>query len=85
MSDNLSYILAGNDYNVSKYVPYGPVRDAVPYLIRRARENTAVVGQMSRELEMIGQEIKRRKFAKQQPALARNQENENVLPEMRKR
>ena len=85
MSDNLSYVLAKEGYNVTKYVPYGPVKDALPYLIRRAKENTAVVGQMSRELEMIDQEIKRRKFAKQQPALARNQENENVLPEMRKR
>ena len=61
MSDNLSYILAKNDYNVSKYVPYGPVKDAVPYLTRRARENTSVQGMMSRELEMIDKEIKRRK------------------------
>ncbi|MEZ5306911.1 MAG: proline dehydrogenase family protein [Pyrinomonadaceae bacterium] len=60
MSDNLSYILAANGYNVSKYVPYGPVADAVPYLIRRARENTSVMGQMSRELEMIKQELERR-------------------------
>ncbi len=85
MSDNLSYVLAKEGYNVSKYVPYGPVKDALPYLIRRAKENTAVVGQVSRELELIDQEIKRRKFAKQQPALARTTENENVLPEMRKR
>ncbi|MDQ4121226.1 MAG: proline dehydrogenase family protein [Acidobacteriota bacterium] len=84
MSDNLSYVLAKEGYNVSKYVPYGPVKDALPYLIRRARENTAVAGQMSRELEMIDQEIKRRKIARQQPALARKSENENVLPEMRK-
>lgn len=61
MSDNLSYILAGNGFNVTKYVPYGPVRDALPYLIRRAQENTAMMGQMSRELEMIEKEIKRRK------------------------
>lgn len=61
MSDNLSYILAKEGYNVTKYVPYGPVKDALPYLIRRARENTAVAGQMSRELEMVDQEIKRRK------------------------
>lgn len=60
MSDNLSYILAANDYNVSKYVPYGPVKDAVPYLIRRAEENTSVTGQMSRELELISREMKRR-------------------------
>lgn len=60
MSDNLSYVLAKNDYNVSKYVPYGPVEDAVPYLIRRAKENTSVMGQMSRELELIDKELKRR-------------------------
>ncbi len=60
MSDNLSYILAKNDYNVSKYVPYGPVEDAVPYLIRRAKENSSVTGQVSRELEMIDKELKRR-------------------------
>ena len=61
MSDNLSYILADNKYNVSKYVPYGPVEDAVPYLIRRAKENTSVMGQMSRELDLINKELKRRK------------------------
>jgi proline dehydrogenase len=60
MSDNLSYILADNGYNVSKYVPYGPVKDAVPYLIRRARENSSVTGQMSRELDLISREIERR-------------------------
>ncbi|MEP6903353.1 MAG: proline dehydrogenase family protein [Actinomycetota bacterium] len=61
MSDNLSYVLAKNNYNVSKYVPYGPVREAVPYLTRRAKENTSVMGQMSRELELIDRELKRRK------------------------
>ena len=61
MSDNLSYVLAKNDYNVSKYVPYGPVKDAVPYLIRRAEENTFVQGMMSRELLLIDRELKRRK------------------------
>lgn len=60
MSDNLSYVLAKNDYNVSKYVPYGPVKDAIPYLIRRAQENTSVVGQVSRELDLISKEIERR-------------------------
>ena len=60
MSDNLSYVLAKNDYNVSKYVPYGPVKDAIPYLTRRANENTSVMGQVSRELDMIGKELKRR-------------------------
>ncbi|CAN5779636.1 proline dehydrogenase family protein [soil metagenome] len=62
MSDNLSYVLAKNNYHVSKYVPYGPVKDAVPYLIRRAQENSSVMGQVSRELELIKKEIKRRKI-----------------------
>jgi proline dehydrogenase len=61
MSDNLSYVLAKNGYCVSKYVPYGPVKDTIPYLIRRAQENTSVVGQMSRELDLISRELKRRK------------------------
>jgi len=61
MSDNLSYVLAKHDYNVSKYVPYGAVKDVVPYLIRRAQENTSVVGQVSRELDLISKELKRRK------------------------
>lgn len=63
MSDNLSYVLARNNYNVSKYVPYGPVADAIPYLIRRAQENTSVTGQVSRELELISTELKRRKLS----------------------
>ena len=62
MSDNLSYVLAKNDYNVSKYVPYGPVKDAIPYLTRRARENTSVMGQVSRELDLIATELKRRRL-----------------------
>jgi proline dehydrogenase len=61
MGDNLSYILAKNNFNVSKYVPYGPVQDTIPYLIRRAQENKAVVGQVSRELDLINRELKRRK------------------------
>lgn len=60
MSDNLSYVLAKNGYNVSKYVPYGPVKDAIPYLSRRAQENTAVLGQVGRELALIETEIRRR-------------------------
>ncbi len=60
MGDNLSYILAKNNFNVSKYVPYGPVQDTIPYLIRRAQENKAVVGQVSRELDLINRELKRR-------------------------
>ncbi len=63
MGDNLSYVLAKNDYRVSKYVPYGPVADAVPYLIRRAEENTSAAGQVSRELELIDKELKRRKLS----------------------
>lgn len=63
MSDNLSYVLAKHGYNVSKYVPYGPVKDAVPYLIRRAEENTSVMGQMGRELSLIRTELKRRGLA----------------------
>ncbi len=63
MGDNLSYVLAKNDYHVSKYVPYGPVADAVPYLIRRAEENSAAAGQVSRELELINKELKRRRSA----------------------
>ena len=62
MGDSISYVLAKNGYNVSKYVPYGPVADAVPYLIRRADENSSAAGQVSRELEMLGREIKRRKL-----------------------
>lgn len=62
MGDNLSYVLADKGYNVSKYVPYGPIADAMPYLIRRANENSSAAGQVSRELEMLGKEIKRRKL-----------------------
>ena len=62
MGDNISYILGKEGYNVSKYVPYGPVADAVPYLIRRAQENSSAAGHMSRELDMIARELKRRKL-----------------------
>lgn len=62
MSDNLSYVLAKNNYHVSKYVPYGPVKDAVPYLIRRAKENSSVTGQVSRELDLIKRELERRRI-----------------------
>ncbi|MFV7236736.1 proline dehydrogenase family protein [Flavobacterium sp. ZB4R12] len=61
MSDNISYNLAANGYNVAKYLPFGPVKDVMPYLIRRAEENTSVAGQTSRELSMIKAERKRRK------------------------
>jgi proline dehydrogenase len=60
MSDNLSFNLANADYNVAKYVPYGPVEAVLPYLFRRAQENTAIAGQMSRELALIVKEINRR-------------------------
>ncbi len=62
MSDNISYNLAANDFNVSKYLPFGPVRDVMPYLIRRAEENTSVAGQTSRELTLLKNERKRRKI-----------------------
>lgn len=61
MSDNISYNLAAAGYNVSKYLPFGPVRDVMPYLIRRAQENTSVEGQSSRELSLIEAERNRRK------------------------
>ncbi|MBN9285941.1 MULTISPECIES: proline dehydrogenase family protein [unclassified Flavobacterium] len=62
MSDNISYNLAANEYNVSKYLPFGPVRDVMPYLIRRAEENTSVAGQTSRELTLLKTERQRRKI-----------------------
>lgn len=61
MSDNLSFNLAASGYNVAKYVPYGPVRSVLPYLSRRAQENSSVKGQVGRELALIKQELKRRK------------------------
>jgi proline dehydrogenase len=61
MSDHISYNLAQKGYNVAKYVPYGPVRDVLPYLIRRAEENTSVKGQTGRELSLIIKEKQRRK------------------------
>jgi len=62
MSDNISFNLAENGYNVAKYLPFGPVRDVMPYLIRRAEENTSVAGQTSRELMLIKKEKERRKL-----------------------
>ncbi len=61
MSDNISFNLADSKYNVAKYLPYGPVKDVMPYLMRRAQENTSVAGQTSRELGLINTELKRRK------------------------
>lgn len=60
MSDNISYNLADHEYNVAKYLPFGPVKDVMPYLIRRAEENTSVAGQTNRELALIKAERKRR-------------------------
>ena len=61
MSGNISYNLAAHGYNVAKYLPFGPVRDVMPYLIRRAEENTSVAGQTSRELNLLKTERNRRK------------------------
>nr|WP_316928869.1 proline dehydrogenase family protein [Nafulsella turpanensis] len=60
MSDNMSYALAAHGYNVAKYVPYGPVKHVMPYLIRRAQENTAMAGQSSREFNLVRREMNRR-------------------------
>jgi proline dehydrogenase len=62
MSDNLSFNLANAGYNVAKYVPYGPVKAVMPYLFRRAQENTSIAGQTSRELGLITKERKRREL-----------------------
>ncbi len=64
MSDNLSFNLANANYNVVKYVPYGPIKAVLPYLFRRAEENTSIAGQMGRELSLLVKEIKRRKKIK---------------------
>jgi proline dehydrogenase len=61
MSDNISFNLADAGYNVAKYLPYGPVKDVIPYLMRRAQENTSVAGQTGRELSLINKELSRRK------------------------
>lgn len=61
MSDNISYNLAAYGYNIAKYLPFGPVRDVMPYLIRRAQENTSVAGQTGRELSLLISERARRK------------------------
>jgi proline dehydrogenase len=62
MSDNVSYNLANQGYNVAKYLPFGPVKDVMPYLIRRAKENTSIIGQSTRELDLLKAERKRRKL-----------------------
>jgi proline dehydrogenase len=60
MSDNITFNLAHAGYHVSKYLPYGPVKDVMPYLIRRAQENTSIAGQMGRELGLLRKEMNRR-------------------------
>ena len=62
MSDHISYNLAAEGYNVAKYLPFGPVKDVMPYLIRRAEENTSVAGQTTRELDLLKTERRRRKL-----------------------
>jgi proline dehydrogenase len=62
MSDHISYNLSSNQFLVAKYVPYGPIKEVMPYLLRRADENTSVAGQTSRELNLITKEMKRRKL-----------------------
>jgi proline dehydrogenase len=64
MSDNISYNLASADYNVAKYVPYGPVEAVMPYLFRRADENKSIAGQSSREFNLVANELCRRKSCK---------------------
>ena len=61
MSDNISFKLGNLGYNIAKYLPYGPIKEVMPYLIRRAQENTSVAGQTGRELSLIEKEIERRK------------------------
>jgi proline dehydrogenase len=61
MSDHISFNLSHDRYNVAKYVPYGPVKEVLPYLLRRADENTSVAGQTGRELSLIQKEKQRRK------------------------
>jgi len=63
MSDNISFNMANAGFHVAKYLPYGPVKDVIPYLMRRAQENTSVAGQTGRELSLINKEMKRRKLA----------------------
>lgn len=61
MADHISFNLAAAGYQVVKYLPYGPIKEVIPYLIRRAEENTSIHGQTPRELKLIKKELKRRK------------------------
>jgi proline dehydrogenase len=60
MSDNITFNLAKAGYSVSKYLPFGPIDEVVPYLMRRAQENSSVSGQSGRELALIKKELQRR-------------------------
>ena len=60
MSDNLTFNLAARGFNVAKYIVYGPIREVIPFLIRRAQENTAVTGEVGREYQLLSAELKRR-------------------------
>jgi proline dehydrogenase len=60
MSDNITFNLAAAGCNASKYLPFGPLKDVIPYLMRRAQENTSVKGQTGRELRLIKKELQRR-------------------------
>src|SRR3954469_19858910 len=64
MGDNITFNLAKQGLHATKYLPYGPVKDVIPYLIRRAQENTSVAGQTGRELVLIKKEIQRRRRVK---------------------
>jgi len=61
MSDNITFNLAKAGCSVSKYLPFGPIKDVIPYLMRRAQENSSVAGQTGRELSLLSKEITRRK------------------------
>jgi len=65
MGDNITFNLSKLGFTTAKYLPYGPVKDVIPYLIRRAQENTSVSGQTGRELTLVNREIKRRKKSRQ--------------------
>jgi proline dehydrogenase len=68
MSDHITFNLAKEGFSVSKYLPFGPIRDVIPYLMRRAEENSSVSGQTNRELLLIKKEALRRKAGNVQPA-----------------
>jgi proline dehydrogenase len=61
MSDHITFNMAKEGFQVSKYLPFGPIRDVIPYLMRRAQENSSVSGQTGRELGLLNREIARRK------------------------